>query len=165
MTREALLSRLDDVRPRGSRYVARCPAHADRSPSLQVTDGDTGLLLKCWAGCTIVDICAALGLTQSDLFYDAGLPRSTRPILPRPPRINLRALAFQFTLAALDRRLRACRVLSVLTGCAIAAWPDATLDRLLTVVARAYADLDRAVLLEDVADRVNARSADRGAAA
>nr|BAH89612.1 hypothetical protein [uncultured bacterium]BAH89891.1 hypothetical protein [uncultured bacterium]BAH90142.1 hypothetical protein [uncultured bacterium] len=65
-----LLLRLEGVRQTGAdRWVARCPAHADRRPSLSLREGDDGrLLVHCWAGCTAVEIVAAAGLTLSDLF-------------------------------------------------------------------------------------------------
>ncbi|TMV93600.1 hypothetical protein FGG78_04560 [Thioclava sp. BHET1] len=41
--------------------TARCPAHEDHAPSLSISNGNDGrLLLKCHAGCSYVDICAAL---------------------------------------------------------------------------------------------------------
>jgi hypothetical protein len=53
------------------RYVARCPGHEDRSPSLSVGEGVDGrALLHCFAGCTAADIVAALGLHMQDLFAD-----------------------------------------------------------------------------------------------
>ena len=60
--------------PRGSRYMAICPAHSDKHPSLQITEGERGLLLKCWSGCALAEICASLQLTPRDLFYDARNP-------------------------------------------------------------------------------------------
>lgn len=72
MTLDELLPRLDSVRQRGNgRYSARCPAHADTSPSLSISEGEKGLLLRCWAGCSVQEICASLGLQQKDLFFDA----------------------------------------------------------------------------------------------
>ena len=68
MTLDALLPH---VKQRGSRYSAICPAHADRTPSLSVSDGDKGVLLKCWARCTVEEICRSLGIEQRDLFFDA----------------------------------------------------------------------------------------------
>jgi hypothetical protein len=45
-------SRLQGIRPSGDGYMARCPAHDDKSPSLSVTVNDAGkLLLRCHAGC------------------------------------------------------------------------------------------------------------------
>lgn len=70
--------------PRGGeeRYVARCPAHSDRAPSLSVREGDDGrALVHCFAGCTAQEIVAALGLDLRDLFE----PRAMLPP-PRPRR-------------------------------------------------------------------------------
>ena len=48
---------------------SRCPAHDDKSPSLSVSAGDDGrVLLCCHAGCTIEDVCRALGMDTRDLF-------------------------------------------------------------------------------------------------
>src|SRR5687768_13298034 len=68
------ISRLEGVRRTGNgRYVARCPAHADRSPSLSLKATDNGdVLLHCFASCEFGDIIAALGLTAADCFADSG---------------------------------------------------------------------------------------------
>lgn len=71
MTLDSFLSQLDGVKPRGSRWSAKCPAHADNSPSLSVSEGERGILLKCWAGCSMPAICDSLGIQQQDLFFDA----------------------------------------------------------------------------------------------
>ena len=66
-----LLSRLEAVKQSGANYMARCPAHDDRTPSLSVSEGEDGrILLKCFAGCTAEAVVAALGLTMRDLFAD-----------------------------------------------------------------------------------------------
>lgn len=58
-----------------SRWVAQCPAHADRSPSLSISQGDDGrLLLHCFAGCNPSKILSTFGLKIRDLF--AGPPPS-----------------------------------------------------------------------------------------
>ena len=50
MTAAELIDRLDGVKTRGShKWSAKCPAHADKSPSLSVMDGEPGILLKCFA--------------------------------------------------------------------------------------------------------------------
>jgi 5S rRNA maturation endonuclease (ribonuclease M5) len=62
---EALLERLDGVRPSGpSRWTARCPAHDDRKPSLTVEQAEDRALVKCHAGdgCPVEEIVAAAGL-------------------------------------------------------------------------------------------------------
>lgn len=76
-----LLSRLSGVRSTGrDRWIAKCPAHDDRSPSMtvrQLPDGRT--LMHCFAGCETAAILDALGLTFSDLFPEP----LTRESLPR----------------------------------------------------------------------------------
>ena len=48
-------------RKSGSGYVACCPAHDDRSPSLSLRDGDGGtVLVHCHSGCSQVSVIAAL---------------------------------------------------------------------------------------------------------
>ena len=50
-------------RPTGRRsgWLARCPAHADRGPSLSLANAPDGrLLLHCFAGCTFAEVRAAL---------------------------------------------------------------------------------------------------------
>lgn len=70
---ERALGRLERARRTGpGRWTARCPAHDDQSPSLAVRELDDGrLLLRCFAGCDIEAIVAAMGLRLADLFPDA----------------------------------------------------------------------------------------------
>jgi hypothetical protein len=65
-----LLSRLQGVRPAGTgRWTARCPAHADRSPSLSVTEVESGkILVHCFAECPVEAVLAAVGLEMDALF-------------------------------------------------------------------------------------------------
>jgi DNA primase len=66
-----LLNRLEGVKETGpNRWLAQCPAHHDRSPSLSVRDADDRLLIHCFAGCEPLDIVQAVGLELSDLFAD-----------------------------------------------------------------------------------------------
>jgi len=67
---EALLSRLDGAHSTGrGRWVARCPAHEDSSPSLSIAEGDNGrVLVHCFAGCGAAEIVDAVGLDLRDLF-------------------------------------------------------------------------------------------------
>lgn len=53
-----------------TRGLAVCPAHPDSSPSMSVKIGTKGLLLYCHAGCSLDDICAALGVPKHMLFFD-----------------------------------------------------------------------------------------------
>ena len=89
MNADELLGRLDRVKRNGGGWLARCPAHEDRNPSLSITEGDAGrILLHCHAGCTVEEIVAALGLRVVDLFADTRTnPPGTRAT-PQRPRVN-----------------------------------------------------------------------------
>lgn len=65
-----ILDKLDRVKAAsGGGWMARCPAHEDRRPSLKIDPGDDGrVLMYCHAGCTTEAICAALGITARELF-------------------------------------------------------------------------------------------------
>lgn len=55
------------------KWVALCPSHPDRKPSLSIREGNRGVILRCWSmGCDVNDILKAAGLTMSHLFYDHG---------------------------------------------------------------------------------------------
>lgn len=55
----------------GSYAMCICPAHADRTPSLSVRQGERGILVHCFAGCRSEDVLREIG--------------RTRPILNSPP--------------------------------------------------------------------------------
>jgi hypothetical protein len=58
----------------GGCWVARCPAHADGTPSLSISEGlDGRVLIKCHAGCATEAVLAALGLSYRDLFLRKGV--------------------------------------------------------------------------------------------
>jgi hypothetical protein len=66
---DLLLSRLEKVRGRNGAWMAKCPAHADGSPSLSIKYlADGRILLHDFGGCDTGDVLAAVGLTVSDLF-------------------------------------------------------------------------------------------------
>ena len=73
------------LRIRGPRhsYMACCPAHSDRSPSLKVTTTDDRVLLHCHAGCSAEEVLAALGLKLRDLFANRGQWRQRQRSTPR----------------------------------------------------------------------------------
>jgi hypothetical protein len=154
-----LLFRLDGVRSRGpGKWLGKCPSHEDKSPSLSIAEGADGrILLHDFAGCSPLDIVASLNLELKDLFTDAPNPHGHR-MTPRPVKIDRVALAFRFELAALDRRLRAERVLQAVKSISINELPDHDLDRLVDVAACAYVDIERAELFEGVADGLKAKT-------
>jgi hypothetical protein len=67
-----LLGRLNKVKSTGrNSYLACCPAHDDRSPSLSIKEeADGHILLHCFAGCSAVDVVGAIGIDIADLFPD-----------------------------------------------------------------------------------------------
>lgn len=70
-----ILNRLSKVQPRGKNaWMACCPAHNDKNPSLAISiTNDDRILLKCFAGCMAVDVLHAIGLELKDLFPQYGL--------------------------------------------------------------------------------------------
>ena len=69
MNVENLLARLEGAKRIGDNWQAKCPAHPDKNPSLNISLGRDGkILLKCFAGCEFPDIVRALGLKESDFF-------------------------------------------------------------------------------------------------
>ena len=63
------LDLFDRVKRNGTHWVARCPAHDDRRPSLSIAEGRDGeTLLHCFAGCLTEAVVAAVGRTVADLF-------------------------------------------------------------------------------------------------
>jgi len=89
---DKLLSRLSGVRKCGpGKWLARCPAHDDRSPSLSIKDTGDATLIHCFAGCAASDVLVAVGLDFRDLFPDYAGYDPTAPRRP-PPRFNAREL-------------------------------------------------------------------------
>lgn len=76
---DAILSRLDAVKKAGGGWLARCPAHEDKSPSLSVKGGAKGVVMYCYAGCSINSIREALNVPWSALFYE-GKPSDEKPV-------------------------------------------------------------------------------------
>ena len=108
MTIETLLSRLDRVKETGpGRWLARCPSHNDKKPSLSIRETEDGVvLIKCWSGCGYEDVVASVGLEAQHLF--AKPPENRPPLKPHEkwiPRDVIKALAdevFVVVLAASD---------------------------------------------------------------
>src|SRR5437870_5800487 len=75
---ERVLSRLEGVCEAGGGWKACCPAHQDNSPSLSVnlSDDESRILVKCHAGCETLSVLDAAGLVWEDLFLkDSPGPR------------------------------------------------------------------------------------------
>lgn len=75
-------------------WLACCPAHKDRTPSLTIRALDDGrILIHCFTGCGAADVMAAIGLETADLF-------------PAPIADHLPAVRQPFSAADALRALR-----------------------------------------------------------
>lgn len=98
MGADVLLSRLEGVKRTGQgRWVAKCPAHDDRTPSLSIRETDDGrVLVHDFGGCDTGTVLQAVGLTFSDLFPDRDLGHHVKPERrPFPAADVLAAVAFE----------------------------------------------------------------------
>lgn len=104
MTAAVFLDRLRKVKTTGEgTWVACCPAHDDKSPSLAVRElGDGTVLAHCFAGCGIDAILSAVGLEVGDLFARP-LRHHLAPVAqPRfPVRDVLECVAKEVTVVAI----------------------------------------------------------------
>jgi hypothetical protein len=79
-------------------------AHGDRHPSLHISEGRDGrVLLKCFAGCTIESICAAAGLTLSDLFTEQRIPKGSTPPIVRIVERKITEMGLRSRLTPTER--------------------------------------------------------------
>ena len=65
-----LLGQLLKVKSKGNGcWMACCPAHDDKSPSLSIRELDDGrILIHCFAGCSTEGILSSVGLSLDDLY-------------------------------------------------------------------------------------------------
>jgi len=69
MIADKFLDRLEGVRESApDRWIAKCPAHDDGSPSLSVSDIGDKVLIHCHAGCSPYEVLDAVGLEINDLY-------------------------------------------------------------------------------------------------
>jgi hypothetical protein len=149
VTTDEILARLDRVRKGTRGWIARCPAHLDRTPSLSVAEGEKGVLLKCFAGCTVEEIAGSIGVSVSSLFYRRGRRRERTRNAPARRQFNdWRREAATLEDAAMAVRLRAEAVLTAASGIDTSRWTDDDWDAATAAVASAYQDIERAEALE-----------------
>ena len=71
MKTQELLSRLQKVKRTSSNsWVACCPAHEDRMPSMTIKETPETVLIHCFAGCSTDEVLGAVGMTFEDLYPD-----------------------------------------------------------------------------------------------
>jgi hypothetical protein len=102
MSAADLISRLDRCKQTSATsWLARCPAHEDRSPSLTITEAQDGrVLIHCFAGCDPESVLSAAGLDFNALFPD---PPLTNHYEPHRLRFNARDV-----LRAVSKELTVC---------------------------------------------------------
>jgi len=90
------ITRLDGVRSTGrDQWIARCPSHDDKSPSLAIKQIDDRILLHDFAGCSTYEIVSVLGLELSDLFPEKINPGNKRYTKPFPANDILKCLSLE----------------------------------------------------------------------
>jgi hypothetical protein len=92
-----LLSHLDKVKRTGKgKWVARCPAHDDRGPSLAISElDDERVLVHCFAGCSTHEVLGAVGLDMAALFPPREIQHGKPERRPFPAADVLRAVGFE----------------------------------------------------------------------
>lgn len=108
MSVDTFLSAMDKVKRNGKgQWVACCPAHADRSPSMTIAELDDGrVLVHCFAGCSVEEILGAVGMDFDALYppkperHDPKRPMA-KPFLPASV---LEVLAFEALLVVTAAR-------------------------------------------------------------
>ena len=107
MSAASLIERLERVKATGpDRWMARCPAHEDRGPSLSIREVDQGrVLLYCFAQCDVESILDAVGLTFADIMPErVGDQHSYKPSKPNhwhAARDALRVLSHEVLIVAI----------------------------------------------------------------
>jgi hypothetical protein len=127
-----LLDRLELVRESSEgAWLARCPAHTDKRPSLSIREVRDGtLLIHCFAGCDTGAVLTAIGLELRDLF-----PRSLKDrIPPSTQRIHYHAACEALRTLRKDSLIVAIAAADVAAGRPIS---DHDIQTLFAVATRA----------------------------
>jgi hypothetical protein len=75
-----ILNKLQKVKKLSNgEFQACCPAHEDKTPSLNLRQENDTILIKCQAGCPTENIVSVLGLTMADLFIKDEQPTKQQP--------------------------------------------------------------------------------------
>ncbi|HMM76978.1 MAG TPA: DNA primase [Gammaproteobacteria bacterium] len=100
---DTLLARLDRVKSTGpDAWIASCPAHEDRRPSLSIRQVEDRVLIHCWAGCGALDVVGAVGLELRDLFERRHTDSYVAPRRPPLPSSRELVALLEFDLAVFD---------------------------------------------------------------
>lgn len=119
MSVDKLLSHLEHVKQTGAgRWIARCPAHADKRASLSVRELEDGrVLVHDFAGCSVQEIVAAVGLDMTALFPEREIHHAKPERRPIPAADILKCCAFE------------CLIVSSAAAAILAGEPLSSVDR------------------------------------
>ena len=129
----------------GRGWVARCPAHDDRTPSLSIAEGCDGRpLLHCFAGCPPEAVCRALGLELRDLFFNQDPdPAALRQARRRRAAEQIEDERQKRTGHAIANATRdAEKFIASAHGVDITNWSPQELDTMIDLAADAYGLLE-----------------------
>jgi hypothetical protein len=99
MTAEEVARHFNAKRIGRGKWMARCPAHDDRKPSLSIDAGKTCVLVRCMSmGCDTRDVIKASGLRMGDLRCDAGRKPTAADYAEGQRRRELEARADEYGL-------------------------------------------------------------------
>lgn len=95
MLADKILPLLEGVKQTGNdRWIAHCPGHEDKTPSLAIREVDDRLLVHCFAGCDVYEVVNVVGLELSDLFPENLNTKGSKPLSkPFPAADVLRCLS------------------------------------------------------------------------
>ena len=124
------------------KWIGHCPSHrSKRHRDLSIRAVADRILIHCFGGCSLENICAALGIRKADLFFDSDFD-------PHQIALHRRARAQQRAARAdeqhrmglrLDATREAESLIVSARNVSIACWTDAQLHRALNRLADAYA--------------------------
>lgn len=128
MSVENILRQLQQVRRTNKdQWLACCPAHDDKNPSLAIRHLQDGrVLMHCFSGCDVNNIVNALGLEMDSLFPKKNSRISSSERNPFPANQALKALAFESLIVLIAGK-------AIQTGYPL---PEEDFSRLLLAVAR-----------------------------
>lgn len=133
---DTLLPLLDKVKRTGKEsWIACCPAHDDKSPSLAISEKDDGrILIHCFCGCSVYEVLDAVGLDMAALFPPRDIQHSKPERRPFNAADVLRAIGFESLVVA-------AAAVTLLTG---EPFTQADRDRLILAAERIQAGLTAA---------------------
>ncbi len=134
------LEYLERPRKSGQGWMAKCPSHADRTPSLSISEGDDGrTLLHCFSGCTVNEIVNSMELQLSDLF------EGTQKRQPQRFYHSIRTKEEAIDRAEMARAgvfQKAESIIKTAKGIDITQWSEKELDRVMDIICIAYSILN-----------------------